>query len=303
MMEVTVADAGGKSMSMLDFDGFKSSFFGKTAEYIRDVQKNLPKFEFLDDDVFIASYPKAGCTWIFEILTMLLTGQTRGHSLGREKGTTMLEATDAATIDNQPSPRVINSHLPVDRLPSDLFKKKIKTVYVIRNYRDITVSFYNFVKGMKHYNYDGKWADWLQLHLEQKITYGSYFSYAKQWEDAINGSLLPILVVYYEDLKENTVDEIRRLASFLDLAVRPDDKFLEEVAKHTQFDVMKNKYSEQDLVAGITFKEGTNFYRKGIVGDWKNWYTVAQDEQVRELTKMSMENYQTSIHFGAKYDI
>ena len=60
MTEVKVTDAGGESLTMLDFDGFKLSLFGHTPEYIRDVYKNLPNFKFRKDDIFIASYPKAG---------------------------------------------------------------------------------------------------------------------------------------------------------------------------------------------------------------------------------------------------
>ena len=60
MTEVTVKDAGGETLSMLDFDGFKVSLFGQTAEYIRKVYEELPNFKFREDDVFIASYPKAG---------------------------------------------------------------------------------------------------------------------------------------------------------------------------------------------------------------------------------------------------
>ena len=50
-------------------------------------------------------------------------------------------------------------------------------MYVIRNYKDITVSMYNFMKGLKHYNYNGKWEDWLQLHLDGNSTY--LYSYAQ----------------------------------------------------------------------------------------------------------------------------
>ena len=47
-------------------------------------------------------------------------------------------------------------------------KKKTKIIYVIRNYKDITVSLYNFMRALKHYNYDGSWEDWLELHLDEK---------------------------------------------------------------------------------------------------------------------------------------
>ena len=63
MTEVTITDAGGESLSMLDFDGFKMSFYGQTTEHIRDVYKNLPDFKFRDNDIFLTSYPKAGKTF------------------------------------------------------------------------------------------------------------------------------------------------------------------------------------------------------------------------------------------------
>ena len=74
------------------------------------------------------------------------------------------------------------------RLPPDLVKKKPKIIYVIRNYKDITVSLYNFMSVMKHYNYDGSWVDWLELHLDEKckkiyveqtVTLTSFFMYNK----------------------------------------------------------------------------------------------------------------------------
>ena len=60
MPEVTVADASGETLSMMDFDGFKVSLFGRTPDYITNVYKNLPNFKFRQDDIFVASYPKAG---------------------------------------------------------------------------------------------------------------------------------------------------------------------------------------------------------------------------------------------------
>ena len=60
MTEVTVTDRSGKTISMLEIDGFKTSFFGHTTEYEKNVYENLPKFQFRQDDIFLASYPKAG---------------------------------------------------------------------------------------------------------------------------------------------------------------------------------------------------------------------------------------------------
>ena len=47
---------------------------------------------------------------------MLLAGQTKAHT--HNKGSTMLEAMDAASIHDIPAPRVINSHLPLHKFVS-----------------------------------------------------------------------------------------------------------------------------------------------------------------------------------------
>ena len=44
---------------------------------------------------------------------MLLSGQANGHMYN--KGDTMIEALDAATIDRVPSPRILSSHLRLDK--------------------------------------------------------------------------------------------------------------------------------------------------------------------------------------------
>ncbi|KAH3884839.1 hypothetical protein DPMN_008824 [Dreissena polymorpha] len=60
MTETKVLDAGGDPITMIDFGDFRSSLFGHTVEYIRKVNQDLPAFEFLDGDVLLVSYPKAG---------------------------------------------------------------------------------------------------------------------------------------------------------------------------------------------------------------------------------------------------
>lgn len=258
MTEVTVTDRSGKTISMLEIDGFRTSFFGHTTEYEKDVYENLPNFQFRDDDVFLASYPKAGCTWTFEILSMLLTGHLEGHPYNKMEA--MLESKAAGALEDLPPPRLLNSHLPFDKLPPDLVKKKIKIIYVIRNYKDIAVSLYNFMRALKHYNYDGTWEDWLELHLDEKLPFSDYFSYAHRWEEVIENSSLPVHVLYYEDLKLNTLKEIRRLATFL--GVYGEESFLKEISDNCQFTVMKKKYTSEALDS-VKFKTGTSFYRKG----------------------------------------
>ena len=49
-------------------------------------------------------------------------------------------------IEMMPSPRLLKSHLPEHLLPAQIFSKKAKIVYVVRNPKDLAVSFYHFHK-------------------------------------------------------------------------------------------------------------------------------------------------------------
>ena len=57
-----------------------------------------------------------GCTWTFEIVSMLLAGNVSG--LSYEKGVTMIDAKTAEDVDMIPSPRIVNAHLPFEKFVS-----------------------------------------------------------------------------------------------------------------------------------------------------------------------------------------
>jgi len=53
----------------------------------------------------------SGTNWMYEILTMLLNKTTVRSK--ENKVTTMLEIMHSEVVDKQPSPRVLNTHVPV----------------------------------------------------------------------------------------------------------------------------------------------------------------------------------------------
>jgi hypothetical protein len=50
----------------------------------------------------------------------------------------------------------------------DMRAKQIKTVLCLRNPKDTAVSYYNHMKGLNIYEYDGKWEDWLPVYMQGK---------------------------------------------------------------------------------------------------------------------------------------
>ncbi|XP_035824454.1 sulfotransferase 1E1-like [Aplysia californica] len=73
----------------------------------------------------------------------------------------------------------------------------------------------------------------------------------------------------------------------------------EEIAKACGFNTLKK--AREELIPEFVkdfFKERTpSFYRKGDVGDWKNHFTVAMNEQFDAEYKRRMSNYKTSFKY------
>ena len=100
---------------------------------------------------------------------MLLNG--KAETVPKSKSSQMLEHVLPETICTIPSPRVLNSHLSFRFLPTELFQKKCKVIHIVRNPKDVAVSWYNHVTGIKCYGYNGTWENFLPLFLEDKCKF------------------------------------------------------------------------------------------------------------------------------------
>ncbi|XP_070206124.1 sulfotransferase 1B1-like [Littorina saxatilis] len=269
-------DKGGETISLLDLDG---DYFPPDLQ--PDVIRDLMKFNFRPDDVIICSYPKTGCHWIWEITRMLLSDCTELDPT--EKELCMMEWQSQDTLDPLPSPRVLNTHVLTRQMNPKLLNVRSKIVFMLRNAKDTAVSFYHHHLKLPEYEYKGSWADYLDLFLTGKVDYGSVFDYMRDWERFIEHHPdFPLIVMTYEDLKEDPVREIDRLSQFLNK--RQDRDFLQKVADACSFKRMRDRKGHNWLTNGGE----TIFYRKGEVGDWKNWFTVAQNEHFDKVAQVKM---------------
>ncbi|XP_012943702.1 sulfotransferase family cytosolic 1B member 1 [Aplysia californica] len=148
---------------------------------------------------------------------------------------------------------------------------------------------------IKQYNYTGRnFASHLQRFVDGLIDNNSIFDYLREWERCINAHPdLNICILSYEDLQENTLAEVKRLSKFLGKDY--DDEFLQAVIKATSFDNMKKEKKHS-----FTDDKGTIMFRKGKVGDWKNYFTVAQSEWFDHITRSRMLG---SKLFNFRYDL
>lgn len=288
-------DAGGATMTLVDISGYPTCTFGRTAEETAKVVQNIKYMECREDDIFILAPVKSGTHWIWEICGMLLNG--KAETIPKSKVKHMLEHMLPEAISSIPSPRLLNSHLNFRFLPEQLLQKRCKIINFVRNPKDVVVSLYNHVKGIKCYEYDGKWENFLPLFMEEKLEYGSWAQYVLEFEKFMTENPdYPLYFTSYEKLHENRMLEIKRLAKFLNL--NPDEKLIEAINEKCKLKNMTVDKEYPKEVKEAIYKGNYSMFRKGEIGDWKNWFTVAQNETFDRVMSAKMEGIKHKFEYS-----
>ncbi|OWF44128.1 sulfotransferase family cytosolic 1B member 1-like [Mizuhopecten yessoensis] len=291
----TVVEAGGEEVTYKYYDGVHFPVY--VPGDCKDRVDSVLDMKYKDGDVLIASYPKAGTHWMYDILHMLINGKNNFEEIFR-----ILDFEAMESIDMAKTPRHFATHFYPKHLPKEFLKNKGKLVYVYRNPKDSAVSFYTCVKRLnapKAKNYNGKWEDFIENYSKGKAVYNSWFEHAKAWQKfMMDNPDYPVFVISFEEMKKDLRSSIGRLADFI--GVEHESTFLDEVTRRCEFiSVIQEKTNMSDKMKDIS-RDGKNpFYRKGEVGDWRNWFTVAQNE----LFDKRHENDVSAIDLPVRYTL
>ncbi|CAL1534328.1 unnamed protein product [Lymnaea stagnalis] len=255
--------------------------------------QNIMDMKIRPDDVMICSYPKTGLHWHNEIITMLL--QKTAQFTDKQMGEYLLDRMPVPLIATLPSPRLLVTHVPFRSIPRQALEKKIKIIYLDRNPKDVLVSFYNHInKNILPFNYPGTFEHFFHLCLEVGYLYGDLFDYLMEWQKGIEAHPeCPIYTSVFEDMKLNPFEGVKKLNEFLNTGC--SDELCEQIAAACSFDKMK-EYKDstaKEHIRALFKDKKLGFYRKGDVGDWKNWFTVAMNEEFDADYKKRMSEYKT----------
>lgn len=229
------------------------------------------------DLIHVAEYPKSGGSWLTQLLSEYLKIENRRNKIPKfEKA-------------------ILHGH----------YKYKTsynKTIFIVRDVRDVMVSYYHMLiignkrrpeslnqtfrdkMGIKdHQNVKDnlpKFIDYVNTTYTQgfnKFTWSNFIDFYTDKPD--------VHIVKYEDMLVDAKKELTKILNFLDEEV--DHKRIEEVVDKFSFQNQTNrKPGEEDK---------TSFIRKGIAGDWKNYFNEESCKKVieysgKELIKMGYEN-------------
>ncbi|XP_053326936.1 sulfotransferase 1C1-like [Spea bombifrons] len=261
-----------------------------------DVWDTIYGFQAREDDILVATYPKAGTTWTQEIVDLILQ---EGDAEKASRAPCFVKVPFIDLILPKPmksglelaeelkSPRLLKTHLPIELLPPSFWEKNVKVVYVARNAKDCMVSYFHFQRMNQGLPDPGSWNDYFSTFLAGQVPWGSWFDHVIGWWKARDKH--QILFMFYEDMIEDPMREIRKLVKFLgrDLS----EEALEKVKHHSSFQEMKaNPMTNFSTLPSVVFDQSVSpFLRKGTVGDWKNHFSVAQNILFDEEYKKRME--------------
>uniref|UniRef100_A0A8C5MS37 Sulfotransferase n=1 Tax=Leptobrachium leishanense TaxID=445787 RepID=A0A8C5MS37_9ANUR len=258
-----------------------------------DLLRALNAFQAREDDLLLVSYPKSGTHWLAEIIKHLYTSKV---SL-----TSPLEFGDVSKLEELSfigSKRIIPTHLSYDMLPADFKAKKCKAIYIIRNPKDTAVSLFHYYRDNPHLPTIDTWHGYLDMFLRGEVVCGSWFDHILGWEEHRNE--MSTLFLYYEAMKKDLPKTIRKISSFLGINI--NDNEISEICKKTSFNEMrsnveKEKSDVNHTVCALTSNKKLIF-RKGTVGDWKNYFSNKQDRLFDELYRSRMDSSYLAKHIS-----
>ncbi|CAH1786839.1 unnamed protein product [Owenia fusiformis] len=263
-----------------------------------DIYDNL---ELTVDDCIVASYPKSGTTWTQEIVWLL----HHGADTDKAKETTLTERfsfiemiQQIRKVPEMLPPKLIKTHVPYSSLPRNYLNNSTtrpKVVYIARNPKDTAVSYFHFYRANRAYGlYKGSWSDFFEMFINEYTVYGCWFKHVVSWHNF--AKMEPnILFLKYEDMKKKPTEQIHKIATFLGKDI--DKEEVLKLTEHTKFESMKSNkavnYSSSERIDASV----SPFMRKGQIGDWKNYFTVAQNERFMMMYEEKLKGTDLTFEF------
>lgn len=258
-------------------------------------------------DTFLAAFMKCGTTWLRALLFATFNRSRydlTSHPLLTNGPHNVFPSLDAyignkypiGDLDSLPSPRFFATHFAYDLFPESVKASRSKFVYIWRDPKDVLVSKWHFMNKIRP-----KDLPILTLHEAFELFCDGVSEYGPFWDHVLGywkASLKApdkILFLKYEELKKEPEFHVKRLAEFIGVPFSGEEEEGGEVGKVVElcsFDKLRNLEVNKTGVSRFNDEivvQNQDFFRKGEIGDGKNYLTEEMIERLDRITKCKFE--------------
>ncbi|XP_036149357.1 sulfotransferase 4A1-like [Monomorium pharaonis] len=249
-----------------------------------EVGDKIYNFEVRADDTWIITYPRSGTTMTQELIWLVANDMNFNEAHQRYlmrrfpfiemevmfddhrllKLIRNVPKNSVKFVQDQPSPRFIKSHLPLELLPT-VVNSTCKIIYVARNPKDVAVSYYIFHKHIL--DFQGTFEQFCNNFLNDHILRTPYWEHVKEaWRMRHRANMM---FVFYEDLIKDLPRNIKEIAAFFGKTY--SDEQINKLVEHLKIEnfrknPMVNNQSPDQMKPNM-------FIRQGKTGSWKEIFT------------------------------
>lgn len=168
------------------------------------------------DDVFLVSYPKSGNTWMRFLVGNLVYADDPVTFANVERRVPSVYGMPNRKLRDLPRPRYIKTH--------ESFHPDYKRViYIVRDPRDVAVSYYHYLVKIRQLPAGSSLDAFIPRFIEEKLyaRFGPWADHVMGWL-AMSPSREKFIFLRYEDLLNDTVSELTKVAKLLEIPPEED---------------------------------------------------------------------------------
>ncbi|OAY45353.1 cytosolic sulfotransferase 18 [Manihot esculenta] len=259
-------------------------------ENIMSVQENfIPQ----PNDIIICTHPKCGTTWLKALCSAILT-RTQFNDFSSNplftKSPHDIVPWIEISVQRNSELSLFATHIPYTSLPKSIVESKCKIVYLSRDPKDLFISIWQFVCKLRKEAIPLETA--YQYFCKGINIYGPCWDHILGYWKASLEFPERILFIKYEDLMNDTCSYVKRLAEFLDFPFSAEEErqgLVQKIVNLCSFETLSNlevnRNSLENSATGALKIENNAFFRKGKVGDWKNYLTAEMGAHLDQITE------------------
>ncbi|EAY79889.1 hypothetical protein OsI_35051 [Oryza sativa Indica Group] len=254
-------------------------------------------------DIFMVTFPKSGTTWLKALLHSALHRRADDlaahspHQLVPFLETQVFIKDRIPDLSSLPAPRLLMTHIPSQSLPDSVADSSCKVVYLCRDPKDCFISLWHFLNRFRPWDINEahrNFCDGVSL-------FGPYWEHVLgYWRWHVKRPS-QVLFLTYEELTTDTLGQLRRLAEFVgrpfmvkEQEIGVDRKIVEACAMESLSRLEVNQSGTTDMV-DKTYANNI-FFRRGVVGDWRNHLTPEMAWRIDEITEIKFKGSGLLLH-------